>query len=89
MTNRMIFKPPFMPPKPKQPVFSNDGLLEATRPTPDSSAGMMEISRLEALVLACWREGNLDLMRTLVNSRTGPHGLKLVWSDPLVEGLDE
>lgn len=82
----------------KPPTFSNNGLIAATQPrvdddhhdpqgiTPDSSAGLAEITRLEALVLASWRNADVDMLRTLVNSLTGPGGLKLWWHDPSVEG---
>jgi hypothetical protein len=68
---------------------SDNGQNQPTEPTPDSSAGLAEITRLDAFVLACWRNGDVDMLRTLVNSLTGVGGLKLVWSDPLVENLDD
>ena len=67
------------------PLFSNDGLDKATQPTPDSSAGLAEITRLEAFWLACIREQDVDMLRTLVNSLTGPGGLKLWWHDSSFE----
>lgn len=56
--------------------------------TPDDSAGQAEITRLEAFWLACIREQDVDMLRTLVNSLTGVGGLKLVWSDPLFDDVE-
>lgn len=51
----------------------------------DAEAGSARITMSEALLLAAWREGDLDTLAAMVNSRTGTNGLKLFWHDPLVE----
>lgn len=51
----------------------------------DAPAGSALITVSEALLLAAWREGDLDMLAAMVNSRTGATGLKLFWHDPLIE----
>jgi hypothetical protein len=69
MNNRMILRPPFSTQAAKS----------------DDSAGTADISNVEALIIAAWRENRFDTIVTILNIKMHG-GLQIRFYDPLCDG---
>jgi hypothetical protein len=54
----------------------------APRFNPQEEIGSAALTGVECLMIAAWREENLDMLARIINTRVAPGGLRLVWQDP-------